>query len=43
MEALRDRLMARKEELLAEIAENGPPPPETRTFHAQVAHRGLPS
>lgn len=43
MEMLRDRLMARKEELMAEIAENGPPPPETRTLHAHVIQGELPA
>jgi Hemerythrin HHE cation binding domain len=42
MEALGKRLAARKEELLADIRENGLPPPETRTFTGHDMIEGEP-
>jgi hypothetical protein len=42
MEALGKRLLARKQELLAEIRENGLPPPKTRSFTGHAMTQGEP-
>jgi hemerythrin HHE cation binding domain-containing protein len=42
MDALGERLAARKEELLADIRENGLPPPETRSFTGHDMIEGEP-
>ena len=42
MEALGERMMARKKELLAEIKANGIPAPQTRSFHGHDLAQGAP-
>lgn len=42
MEALAERLRARKEELLAEFKSSGLPAPETRSFHGPELKTGAP-
>jgi len=42
MDALGERLAARKQELLADIEENGLPPPETRSFTGHKLTQGAP-
>lgn len=42
MDALGERLAARKQELLAEIRKNGLPPPETRSFTGHKMRQGEP-
>jgi hypothetical protein len=42
MDALGEKLAARKQELLAEIKKNGLPPPETRSFAGHKMKQGAP-